>query len=153
VRLPGLEDRTHLRVIIVGARPFDPRLELVDGVSASPTAIVVPEGRDFPVPQTVELIHVPAHDRRPDLRAAMAALAVRGISRVLVEGGSVLTEALLRADLVDRFHLITSERRIGPAGVPATILGGMDGRLLAAGLTEVDRRRLGEDKLRTFERA
>jgi hypothetical protein len=29
----------------------------------------------------------------------------------------------------------------------------MDGRIVAAGLAEVDRRDLGEDKLRTFERA
>ena len=152
VRLPGLEDRVHLRVVLVGARPFDPRIELIDSVSPFSTAVIVPEGRALDVPKTVEVIEVPPRNGRPELGAAMRALAARGISRLLVEGGAVLTEALLADDLVDRFHLISSERKLGPAGIDATILGGMDGRIRAAGLTEVDQRRLGEDNVRTFER-
>jgi diaminohydroxyphosphoribosylaminopyrimidine deaminase/5-amino-6-(5-phosphoribosylamino)uracil reductase len=153
VRLPGLEDRTQLRVVMVGSRPFDPRISLIADVSPLPTAIIVPEGREIAVPPTVDVIEVPAREGRPDLGAALKALSARGVGRLLVEGGAVLCEALLAADLVDRFHLVTSPRVIGPHGVPATILGGLDGRILAAGLVEVDRRDLGEDKLRTFERA
>ena len=41
---------------------------------------------------------------------------------------------------------------VGRGGIPATMLGGLDGRLRGAGFVEVDRRSMGADKLRTFER-
>jgi hypothetical protein len=41
---------------------------------------------------------------------------------------------------------------VGPKGIPATILGKIEGRVRAAGLTEVDQQSLGDDKLTTFER-
>lgn len=153
VRLDGLEDRSHLRIILAGRRALDTRIELIDGVSALPTVVIVPRGAELTLPVTVESIEVDAHNGRPDLHQAMKSLGNRGISRLLVECGAILSEALLAADLVDRFHLITSPTRLGPNGIPATILGGIDGRIVGAGLTEVDQQSLGEDKLRTFERA
>lgn len=152
VRLKGLESRTHLRVILAGAQPFDTSLNLIDRVSAYPTVIIAETGRAFDVPPEVQIIKVEGKNGRPNLRQAMAALAERGIGRLLVEGGAKLTEALLSGELIDRFHLLTGTTIIGRKGVPATILGSMDGRLRAAGFAEVDRRPLGADMLRTFER-
>jgi len=152
VRLKGLEYRTHMRVILAGAQPFDTSLNLIDGVSGYPTVIIAEEGRSFDVPPEVQVIGVEARNGRPNLRKAMAALSERGVGRLLVEGGAKLTEALIVAELIDRFHLLTGTTDVGRKGVPATILGGIDGRLRAAGFAEVDRRMLGADMLRTFER-
>lgn len=152
VRLPGLEDRLHTRVILAGATPISTRIELISGVSPCHTAIVVAEGRQIEVPAHIEVIAVPGRDGRPKLDEALRALAARGIGGLFVEPGAILAEALLRADLVDRFHIVTGARRVGPKGIPATLLGAIEGRVRAAGLTEVDRRSLGEDNLSTFER-
>lgn len=152
VRLKGLEHRSHIRVILAGARPFDTSLNLIDGVSGYPTVIVAETGRHFDVPQQVQVLEVEGKNGRPNLRKALAALSERGIGRLMVEGGAKLTEALIAGELIDRFHLLTGTTTIGRKGVPATLLGGLDGRLRAAGFAEVDRRALGSDMLRTFER-
>lgn len=152
VNLKGLAHRTHLRVILAGAQPFDTSLNLVAGVSAYPTVIVGEEGRGFDVPPAVQVIGVEGKNGRPNLRKAIAALSDRGIGRLMVEGGARLTEALIVAELVDRFHLLTGTTELGRKGVPATMLGRIEGRLRAAGFAEVDWRPLGADMLRTFER-
>ena len=152
VRLAGLEHRSHQRVILVGARAFNPGLNLIARVSGYPTAIIAEEGRSFAVPPAVQVIGVEGKGGRPNLRKALAALSDRGIGRLLVEGGARLTEALIVAELVDRFHLLTGTAELGRKGVPAAMLGSIEGRLRAAGFAEVDRRPLGADMLRTFER-
>jgi diaminohydroxyphosphoribosylaminopyrimidine deaminase/5-amino-6-(5-phosphoribosylamino)uracil reductase len=54
-----------------------------------------------------------------DLADAMRALAAKGLTRVLVEGGSTLGAALLRAGLVDELALFTGAALIGAEGHPA----------------------------------
>ena len=49
--------------------------------------------------------------------ASLQALARRGISSVVVEGGATLHRAFWDADLVDRVQIYVSERVIGPEGV------------------------------------
>ena len=56
-----------------------------------------------------------AHDTdEVDLRAALAALADRGLRRVLCEGGPTLLAALLADDLVDELCVTTSPCLVGP---------------------------------------
>lgn len=152
VRLKGLEQRSHTRVILAGTGPVESSLNLIAGVSGYPTVIIAETGRTFDVPPAVQVIEVEGRNGRPILRKALAALSERGIGRLMVEGGAKLTEALLAGELVDRFHLLAGTTTVGRRGVPATILGSIDGRLRAAGFAEVDRRALGPDMLRTFER-
>ncbi|MDP1731031.1 MAG: bifunctional diaminohydroxyphosphoribosylaminopyrimidine deaminase/5-amino-6-(5-phosphoribosylamino)uracil reductase RibD [Devosia sp.] len=152
VRLKGLEHRTHMRIILAGATSFDTSLNLIDGVSGYPTMIITEQGHGFDVPPEVQVIEVEGKNGRPNLRKAMAALSDKGVGRLMVEGGAKLIESLIAAELVDRFHLLKSEAMIGRKGVPATMLGSMEGRLRAAGFAEVDRRALGADIVCTFER-
>lgn len=151
VGLKGLEDRAYARVIAVGKRPLPDRLNLTGWVSGHPTYLIAEEGRQIAVEPPVEVLGVPGRNGRPDLRKALAALAAHDVAALLVEGGAKLTEAMISAELVDRLHLIQSPNEIGRAGLPATPLGGIEGRLRAAGLVEVESRLLGEDLLRTFE--
>jgi diaminohydroxyphosphoribosylaminopyrimidine deaminase/5-amino-6-(5-phosphoribosylamino)uracil reductase len=152
LRIKGLGDRTYMRIIMAGSEPLHGGLNLIAWVSGYPTAIVAEVGRSFAVPPSVQVIPVAARKGRPDPAQCLRQLAGRGIGKLLVEGGARLSESFLAAELVDRFHLIESPLEIGRQGVPATMLGDLDGRLRAAGFTEVDRRPLGADKLRTFER-
>jgi diaminohydroxyphosphoribosylaminopyrimidine deaminase/5-amino-6-(5-phosphoribosylamino)uracil reductase len=54
-----------------------------------------------------------------DLPRALQALAARGITRVLAEGGAQLAAALLRADLVDRIAWFHAPAVLGADGWPA----------------------------------
>lgn len=152
VRIKGLDGRVYQRVVAVGTRELDTNLNLVAGVSGYPTAILAVAGREFDVPDAVDVIVVDGRNNRPDLRKSMEALTSRGIVNLLVEGGARLIEAFIAAELLDRFHLVTTEQLVGRGGIQATMLGGLDGRLRGAGFVEVDRRAMGADKLRTFER-
>jgi diaminohydroxyphosphoribosylaminopyrimidine deaminase/5-amino-6-(5-phosphoribosylamino)uracil reductase len=152
VRIKGLDGRVYQRIVIAGTRELDTGLNLIAGVSGYPTVIVAVSGRKFDVPEAVDVVIVDGRNNRPDLRKAMTALTGRGIVNLLVEGGARLVEAFIAAELLDRFHLVTTDTVVGRGGIPATMLGGLDGRLRAAGFVEVDQRTLGPDKLRTFER-
>ncbi|OJY25573.1 MAG: riboflavin biosynthesis protein RibD [Rhodobacterales bacterium 65-51] len=74
-----------------------------------------------------ELIAVPEADGHADLRAAMQALAARGLTRIFCEGGADLAASLIRAGLVDELvhfgagALIGAEGRaaLGPLGLTA----------------------------------
>lgn len=65
-----------------------------------------------------------AGDEHVDLAAALAALADRGLPRVLAEGGPRLLTDLVRADLVDELCLTSSPLVVGGPGLRA--VGGPD---------------------------
>jgi len=58
-------------------------------------------------------------DHDVDLAGALAALAERGLTRVLAEGGPRLLTDLVRADLVDELCLTTSPLLVGGPGLRA----------------------------------
>jgi len=65
-------------------------------------------------PGRAELLQVPrAADGGMDLAALLAALAERGLRRVLVEGGGVTVSRFLRAGLLDRLHLCVAPLVMG----------------------------------------
>jgi diaminohydroxyphosphoribosylaminopyrimidine deaminase/5-amino-6-(5-phosphoribosylamino)uracil reductase len=152
VRLKGLENRTALRVVISGAHPIDTHLELIASLTGYPVAIITTIDQQIDAPASVSVIRVGGQDSRPDLAEALHALAEKGIGRLLVEGGATLNDSLLDAGLIDRFYLLSSDVVVGPEGVPATATGELHERLVDAGLSLVDQRDLGADKVRTFER-
>lgn len=152
VRIKGLDSRVYQRLVAIGGRDLDPSLNLIAGVSGYPTAVLAASGREIEMPDWVDVILVDGRNNRPDLRKSMAALTARGIVSLLVEGGARLMESFIVSELLDRFHLVTTDQVVGRGGIPATMLGGLDGRLYGAGFVEVDQRTMGADKLRTFER-
>jgi diaminohydroxyphosphoribosylaminopyrimidine deaminase/5-amino-6-(5-phosphoribosylamino)uracil reductase len=77
------------------------------------------------------------------LEAALESLAGAGVTSVVVEGGPTLHASLWAAGLVDRVQVFRTPRTLGPAGVPW-----LDGATFSVdALTDVSRRRLGEDEL------
>ena len=66
----------------------------------------------------VQIVRLPLADGRVDLRAALAALAERGVRSVLLEAGAALNGGMLRADLVDRVVLYRGPEPLGEGAVP-----------------------------------
>jgi diaminohydroxyphosphoribosylaminopyrimidine deaminase/5-amino-6-(5-phosphoribosylamino)uracil reductase len=87
-----------------------------------------------------------------DLRALLAALARRGVTRILAEGGAGIAAALLRANLVDRLAWFHAPGVMGAEGLPAA-----EGLRLAAlaampRFRRLDVRPMGADVMTEFER-
>ena len=82
---------------------------------------------------------------RVDLRAALCAMAERGVTRVFCEGGGALAASLLKARLVDRLEVFQAGKVIGADGTAA--VAGMDVVALdaAAQFTCAAHRHIGAD--------
>jgi diaminohydroxyphosphoribosylaminopyrimidine deaminase / 5-amino-6-(5-phosphoribosylamino)uracil reductase len=65
------------------------------------------------------LLECPERDGHLDLRAALQALAGKGLTRILCEGGGTLAAALVQARLVDDLALFSGAVLIGADGHPA----------------------------------
>ena len=79
--------------------------------------------------QVIRLAATSTPRRAPNLSAVLRALAERGITRLLVEGGARVASSFVAAGLVDEFWLLRGESSIGADGVAAL------GRLPLASIT------------------
>lgn len=80
-----------------------------------------------------------------DLRAVLADLAVRGIARLMVEGGTAMHTLFLTAGLVDELHVAVAPRFVGDPAAPRFVGAGMFPQLRLA-----DVRRVGEVALLVY---
>jgi diaminohydroxyphosphoribosylaminopyrimidine deaminase/5-amino-6-(5-phosphoribosylamino)uracil reductase len=124
-RLAGMEDRSPVRVVLDSSLRIAADAELVRTARSVPTWIVTRDGSNDEKAALLEetgaeVLRVAADDAgHADAGLALAALAGRGITRVMVEGGAVLSAALLRAGLVDRIAWFRAPSLIGGDGNPA----------------------------------
>ena len=157
-RLPGLDARSPVRIIL------DSRLNV------PLTARVVAEAREVPtwfitlrhgdaarreafLSCGVELIEVPATpDHTVDIHAAFHELGRRGLTRVLVEGGSTLAAVVLRAGLVDQLVWFHAPSLIGGDGIPAVAGFGLQALAEAPRFERLSVETVGEDVLETLRR-
>lgn len=125
VRLPGLEDRSPVRIVFDSALRTPVTARIVAGSGAVPTWIVAAEDapiaaeRDL-VARGIEVMRVGrGGDGHLDLREALVLLATRGITRLFCESGPMLADALAAIDLVDDVCLVTGASRLDAPGSPA----------------------------------
>lgn len=156
VRLPGLEERRPVRVVIDPRITTPPTCTIVRTAAERPTWVIAseaaaPEAEKRLADLGVVVLRVPvAAGGRVDLAAALRLLGERGLTRVLCEGGPRLAEALSAADLVDEVVLMTSRHRLDRPGLPA--LGADLGRALARRYVQVEREQVGDDLVESYER-
>ena len=158
-RLPGLEDRSPVRVVIDRNLRLPATLRLFSEARTVPTWLVTPPGsnRERQVAleeQGVEIIPVAADQSGGiDLTTMLRALADKGLTRLLVEGGGALAASLLRAGLVDRLVWMRAPLALGGDGVPAIAGLGLD-RLAAAPRFELmSSETAGGDLVEVYRRA
>jgi diaminohydroxyphosphoribosylaminopyrimidine deaminase/5-amino-6-(5-phosphoribosylamino)uracil reductase len=170
-RLPGLSDRSPVRVVLDSDGRLDPQKHIFD--SAAPTWMLTADGNAQSAqhdqsltspsrgrlsepagPEVAELrtLNVPRGEGGLAFQACLERLGREGITCVLVEGGATVARTLLEADLVDEVLLFRSPHRLGGDLVPA-----LAGLPLAAieqseRFARIDRRRLGDDILSRYER-
>jgi diaminohydroxyphosphoribosylaminopyrimidine deaminase/5-amino-6-(5-phosphoribosylamino)uracil reductase len=156
-RLPGMEDRSPIRIVLDGNLRIPMNSKLVRTARQVPLWVMTTD--DAPaeaerklLAEGVFVLRTPAKGGRLDLEASLRRLGERGITRVLVEGGPMLSAHLLRSGLVDEAVVVTSNKVLGPDAIDA-----LEGEPLAA-LTQsphlelVERRMSGADKLDRYFR-
>jgi diaminohydroxyphosphoribosylaminopyrimidine deaminase/5-amino-6-(5-phosphoribosylamino)uracil reductase len=156
-RLPGLDSRSPVRVVIDRYLRVPATSRLIGDSHRIPTWIVTvrsadPARRDALLPRGVTLIDVdPDPEGQIDLAAALGAIGARGITRLLVEGGAGLAAALIRASLVDRLAWVHSPLLIGGDGIAAIAALGLPGLGGAPTFERLSTETLGSDMLTIFQ--
>lgn len=124
-RLPGLEARSPIRIVADGRLRLPLTSRLVRDAKKTPVWILTLPGGDAHRREAFEECGVTLIDVEPgeggvmNMRAAMEAVAARGVTRVLVEGGARIAASLIRELLVDRIEWFQAPKVIGGDGYPA----------------------------------
>jgi diaminohydroxyphosphoribosylaminopyrimidine deaminase/5-amino-6-(5-phosphoribosylamino)uracil reductase len=110
------EGLSPVRVVIDpnGRLPEDARILSDDGVDC-----IAVQGREVERPSRVTALTLPSESGRIAPHALVAALAARGLRRVLIEGGGHTVSTFLAAGALHRLHLCVSPVLIGsgPTGL------------------------------------
>jgi diaminohydroxyphosphoribosylaminopyrimidine deaminase/5-amino-6-(5-phosphoribosylamino)uracil reductase len=134
-RLPGMADRSPVRVVLDSRLRLPLGGKLVASARDVPVWVVTGEGapqereRDMST-RGIEVLRVPSAQGGLDLGAVLNGLADRGITRLMVEAGPILSAAFVKADLADEAVVFQSPKAIGPSGIDA--LEGLSLQALAA---------------------
>ncbi|HML14553.1 MAG TPA: bifunctional diaminohydroxyphosphoribosylaminopyrimidine deaminase/5-amino-6-(5-phosphoribosylamino)uracil reductase RibD [Xanthobacteraceae bacterium] len=158
VRLPGMAQRSPVRVVLDSAARLPPEGKLARGARDVPLWILVspdapPARAEALRARGAEVLQVDGAPGRRDLAATLKLIAARGITRLMVEGGPTVAAAFVKAGLVDEAVLLRSSAVIGPDGIDA-----LEGLPLTA-LTRSPHLRsrgvetAGDDTIETFERS
>ena len=158
-RLPGLEHRSPVRIVLDGRLRLPLTAKLVAGAKQVPTwAVTLAEAasgerRRVFADCGVEIIEVEADAAgHPSMKQALAAFAERGLTRLLVEGGSHIAAAMLNAGVVDRIVWFRAPSMIGGDGIPAVQGFGVDRIADLARFTRVSLQDAGDDVVEMYRR-
>jgi len=129
-RLPGMAARSPVRVVLDRALRIPSGSRLVRSARETPLWVVASELAEAPAAgklgaagaQVLRIAPTPAPEldlKGLDLKAVLHALSVKGITRLMVEGGSRVASSFVAADLVDEVWLLRGWEAIGAGGVAA----------------------------------
>jgi diaminohydroxyphosphoribosylaminopyrimidine deaminase / 5-amino-6-(5-phosphoribosylamino)uracil reductase len=126
-RLPGMEARSPVRVVLDRALRISGTSRLVHSARATPLWVMTSNVSEAPAAMKLgaagaQVIRVPTTSSPPpglDLMGVLHALAKKGITRLLVEGGARVAASFIVANLVDEVWLLRGPDTIGADGVAA----------------------------------
>jgi len=164
-RLPGLEGRSPIRVVLDTHLRLSPDSALLRTAKTVAPVWIMHASPDKKQAMQVltdagaELIAL-APDAKGrgeagldiglDIGLALAALAGRGVTRLLVEGGPHVWRSFLDAGAVDELVLFQGRGELGENGRKPFVDAGLERLGASSGLEEVDRRAVGEDKMTVY---
>lgn len=155
VRLPGI-DAKPLRIVVDANAQLPPTSRLVQTARDAPILVLVGDGvlaDALAGLDGVEVATVPTGaDGRLDLRAALALIAGRGMTRVFSEGGPRIAAQLIAEGLADDVVIFTAAKPLGHAGVPTLTPEARAMLSDAPRYRLAEDREIGSDRLRLHER-
>ena len=126
-RLPGMEARSPVRVVLDRSLRIPATSRLVHSARETPLWVMTSNLAEAPAAMKLgaagaQVIRVAASSTPPpglDLQAVLHALAEKGITRLLVEGGARVASSFVAAGLVDEVWLLRGPDAVGADGVAA----------------------------------
>jgi diaminohydroxyphosphoribosylaminopyrimidine deaminase/5-amino-6-(5-phosphoribosylamino)uracil reductase len=118
-RLPGMAARSPVRVVLDRALRIPGNSRLVHSARQTPLWVVGSELAEAPAATRLgaagaRVIRIPPGSAPDlDLAAVLRVLAEKGITRLMVEGGSRVASSLVAADLVDEVWLLRGPEALG----------------------------------------
>jgi diaminohydroxyphosphoribosylaminopyrimidine deaminase/5-amino-6-(5-phosphoribosylamino)uracil reductase len=126
-RLPGMEARSPIRVVLDRALRLSGTSRLVHSARETPLWVMTSSLAEAPA--AMKLGAAGAHVMRVattatpppglDLLSVLHALSEKGITRLLVEGGARVASSFVSADLIDEVWLLRGPHAVGADGVAA----------------------------------
>ncbi len=126
-RLPGMAKRSPVRVVLDRALRISGDSKLVHSARTTPLWVMTSSLSEAPAAMALgaagaQVLRVPVTTAPPpglDLPAVLQCLAAKGITRLLVEGGSKVASSFVAAGLVDEVWLFRGAKEIGDDGIAA----------------------------------
>jgi diaminohydroxyphosphoribosylaminopyrimidine deaminase/5-amino-6-(5-phosphoribosylamino)uracil reductase len=126
-RLPGMEELSPVRVVLDRALRISGTSRLVHSARETPLWVMTSNLSEAPAAMKLgaagaQVIRVATTTTPPpglDLLAVLHALAEKGITRLLVEGGARVASSFVAAGLVDEVWLLRGADAIGADGIAA----------------------------------
>jgi diaminohydroxyphosphoribosylaminopyrimidine deaminase/5-amino-6-(5-phosphoribosylamino)uracil reductase len=155
-RLPGMLERSPVRVVLDASLKLPLATSVVATVSATPTWVFTSRkpsdiAEDILKQKGCKVFRVADQNGKLDLDEVLKVLAEQGITRLMVEGGPIVAASFVGADLVDEAVLLRAEKTVGPTGIDA--LEGMALGALTESLHLRGTEKLGTDTVESYERA
>lgn len=157
-RIPGFKALPMVRVVADSHLRLPLTSRLVATAAVAPTWVLCRGSADAHRATALEaagvsVIRTGGSSAGIDLEAALLALAERGITRLLAEGGAQMAAALLRAGLVDRMAWFHAPSVMGGDGWPAAQAFGVEALTQMPRFRWTGMRAVGADLLSEYVRA
>ena len=152
-RLPGLEERSPIRIVLDAAGRLTPDAKLLRTAHRHKVWIVAPPGLEAHKPALdagCEILPCELVGGRIALPELLDDLGARGVMSLLIEGGAAVAKSFMDEGLVDRLALFEGASAIGDSGAVASPLLP---QLAPPGFVAAGRWQFGEDTLYAYERA
>ncbi|MTI46195.1 diaminohydroxyphosphoribosylaminopyrimidine deaminase/5-amino-6-(5-phosphoribosylamino)uracil reductase [Roseibium hamelinense] len=150
-RLPGMAKRSPVRVVLDREARLPLNSKLARTSPEVPVWLICGNDADPDRVQALSacgvlVIRVPANNGHIEIETALRALATRGITRVMVEGGARVARAFLEAGAVDDLCVVTGNIELGEGSVPALAGMELDAVLSDPTFARIDAGCLGDDR-------
>jgi diaminohydroxyphosphoribosylaminopyrimidine deaminase / 5-amino-6-(5-phosphoribosylamino)uracil reductase len=157
-RLPGMEGRSPVRLVLDWSLRIPSGCRLVHSARQTPLWLMTSELAEAPAAAKLgaagaQVIRVAAEPATGlDVLAVLDALAERGITRLMVEGGSRVASSFVAAGLVDEAWLLRGAGAVGVGGVAALDALPLSAITQSQGFKLRASESLGKDTLTVYER-
>ncbi|MET0168882.1 MAG: RibD family protein, partial [Aliihoeflea sp.] len=158
-RLPGMEPRSPVRVVLDRALRMPGTSKLVQSARQTPLWVMTSDFAEAPAAVKLgaagaQVMRVAATANPPglDLPAVLQALSDNGITRLMVEGGSRVASSFVAAGLVDEIWLLRGPETVGSDGIPALDALPLSALTGSPAFKSRASESLGKDTLTVYER-
>lgn len=153
-RLPGLEARSPVRVVLARDVAGLAGSQLVRMARVQPLWVVCPEGADATALAAAgaQILPIRLVNGELWLPAVLETLVARGITRLLIEGGPATWSGFSRAGLIDEVVLFHARGADGAEASPKAAISAIGHYISTAGFDIYDRRTIGRDDMLALRR-